>query len=374
MLADHYPVDISRASVRAGTVIFDALGHVAIVYKVDDDGVVHYIDAHPDNSLTRGVFGSDIERSDPASGGGFLRWRPQTLVGARKGKNGSLHGGTLMLARNDQLPDWSDAQYYGTGRLRHSDWRKARFEVDGEEIDYYTYVRLRLAPNGYRFDPIMEVSRRVSTLCEELRQRVDAVDAAVRAGMPNRPQPARLPPNIYVTHGDWEAYATPSRDAQLKILFVRLREDVERLLAMHAATSRLISYSGADLRADLKQTYDNETSACTITYTRTDGSKRTLSFAEIKDRLFLMSFDPHHCVERRWGAVSPDELKTCPDGALKRAWYDAQQRLRNQTVRTIGDRMDFTLDDLRRQARESSDEVGEDDVPVIEVASLFGSH
>ncbi|MFN3868392.1 MAG: hypothetical protein ACK4MF_04925 [Hyphomicrobiaceae bacterium] len=372
MLADHYPVDVTRAGIRAGTVIFDALGHVGIVSNVDDDGVIHYIDAHPDNSLTRSVFGSDIERSGPDTGGGFLRWRPQTLIGARKDKQGRLYGGLLVLARDEQLPDWSDAQYYGTASPRPRDWREARFELDGEKLDYYSYVRLRLAAHGYRFDPILEVRNRVRTLCRELHQRVAAVDAAVLAGMPRRPQPPRLPSNIYITQGDWETYATPSRDAQLKVLFVNLREDIERFITMSAGQSRFIRYEGASLRADLKQAYEQEAAACNITYTRTDGSQRTLTFAEIKERLFLMSFDPHHCVELRWGASSTEELSTCPDGKLKRVWYEAQQRLRNQTVRTIGDRMDFTLDDLHRQARESSDVVGEDEPPVIEIASLLG--
>ena len=115
MLPDHYPVDIARSSIRAGTVIFDALGHVNIVYKVTEDGLVHFIDANPDNSISRGVFGSDIDRAGPETGAGFLRWRPQALVDARKGKDGRLHGGKLVLARNDELADWSDVQYFGTG-------------------------------------------------------------------------------------------------------------------------------------------------------------------------------------------------------------------------------------------------------------------
>ena len=123
----------------------------------------------------------------------------------------------------------------------------------------------------------------------------------------------------------------------------------------------------------IRDSYDLEAGACTITYTRTDGSPQSLSFGELKKRLFLMSFDPHHCVERRWGATSTEELRTCPDDGLKQAWYEAQQRLRNQTVRTIGDRMNFTIEDLRRQARESSDEVGDDEPPVIEIASLLGA-
>ena len=95
-----------------------------------------------------------------------------------------------------------------------------------------------------------------------------------------------------------------------------------------------------------------------------------MGFEEVKRRLFKMSFDPHHCVERRWGADDPAELKSCTDGSLKTSWYNAQQRLRNQLVRTIGDQMDFSLEDLNRQAREDSD-VGENEPPSISVADVL---
>ena len=64
-----------------------------------------------------------------------------------------------------------------------------------------------------------------------------------------------------------------------------------------------------------------------------------------------MSFDPYQCVERRWGATDPRELATCPDGATKRAWYAAEQNLRNQIDRTYEAEMDFTLDELGRPVR-----------------------
>jgi hypothetical protein len=60
-----------------------------------------------------------------------------------------------------------------------------------------------------------------------------------------------------------------------------------------------------------------------------------------------MSFDPYHCVERRWGATDANELSTCRDGLLKREWYAAEQNLRNQIDRTYDAQMDFTLDELR---------------------------
>jgi hypothetical protein len=50
-------------------------------------------------------------------------------------------------------------------------------------------------------------------------------------------------------------------------------------------------------------------------------------------------------VERRWGAAGA-ELASCRDGARKRRWYDAEQRLRNQIDRTYETRMDFALEEL----------------------------
>ena len=100
---------------------------------------------------------------------------------------------------------------------------------------------------------------------------------------------------------------------------------------------------------------------------RSDGSEKRLSFAEVERRLFALSFDPHHCVERRWGAQDPEELATCSDAADKRAWYEAEQRLRNQPDRTYDVRMGFTLADLKRGVAGS----GIDQPPDIDVPALL---
>lgn len=374
LLPDHYPVKVDRASIRAGTVMFDPLGHIAVVYKVTDDGNVHFIDAHPDNSLTRGVYGSEIERSGPESGSGFRNWRPQKLVGAKRLEGGILSGGEVQLAADKELPDWSDEQYYGNGNgaTKPAQWQDAKFTFEGDAIDYYGFVRMRLAKPGFRYNPIEEVATKVDLLCKEIGYRVDAVKIAIDAGIHQRPQPARLPKNIYVTQGYWETYSTPSRDAQLKSMFRSLREDIARYIALHAQGSKLVVYAGSDLRGDIMAAYNTAAAKCTTTYIKSDGKPQTMGFEEVKRRLFKMSFDPHHCVERRWGADDPAELKSCTDGSLKTSWYNAQQRLRNQLVRTIGDRMDFSLEDLNRQAREDSD-VGENEPPSISVADVLVS-
>ena len=79
------------------------------------------------------------------------------------------------------------------------------------------------------------------------------------------------------------------------------------------------------------------------------------------------SFDPHHCPELRWGARDPEELASCLGDPVKRAWYAAQDRLRNQIKRTYGEAMGWTLDQL--QDRQLDIEI--DQAPVVETRSLF---
>lgn len=361
-LADHYPVAITRDSVRAGTVVFDPDGHVAIVYKVTEDGRVHYIDAHPDNSLTRGLFDREFGRAVPPMGAGFKRWRPQRLVGARRSDDGTLSGGNIVLAKDSELPDWSDEQFFGTERPRPSLWSDARFMIDGQTYAFHDYVRFKLAFRGFKYDPLDEVRTRVRQLCRELSYRNASVNTAIRDGINRRPQPSRLPNNIYATSGDWEAYSTPSRDARIKAGFEQLREEIERFIEHHEAGRDVLAYIGSDLRADLLAAYREEAAACTITYVNSVGKPVTLGFDEIKRRLFKLSFDPHHCIERRWGAVSSDELRSCEDDALKTSWYVAQARLRHQTTRTYGERMGWTLAELKRKDLD----IGVDEPPDVD--------
>ena len=367
LLPDHYPVKISRDSIKPGTIIYDPHGHLAVVYKVTPEGRIHFIDAHPDNSLTRGVYGKAYKRDVPAVGAGFKRWRPQTLVGATQRADGSYQGGRFVLAADKDLSDWSDEQFFGTEANRPKTWNLGRFVHQGESLEYYEYVRKRLANANFRYDPVEETRSMVRVLCEDLKYRVDAVNAAIKARIHLRSQPERLPDNIYGTSGDWEVYSTPSRDARLRTAFKELRDEVARFLDLAAAGSKRLAYTGKDIRLDLREVYTREANACTFSYTRSNGTQKQLSFADIATRLPLLSFDPHHCVERRWGAHDAEELSTCRDGADKADWYAAQQRLRNQIDRTYDVRMNFSLADLRRKAPGS----GVNDPPAFDVMALL---
>ncbi len=340
---DFYSPALDAKGIRPGTTIYDPNGHLAVVYRVERDGRIHYIDAHPDNSLTRGYYDLRFVRASPGMGAGFKNWRPLHLQNARR-LDGVLFGGKVTLAANAAIPDFALTQYYGTGP-RPENWRSGAFMLQCKRLDYYDYVRAALSGGSLNFDPVREVADMVASNCADLGYRAEAVDMALAAGLQNRPQPERLPSNIYGTDGDWETYSTPSRDARLKTAFRNLRDMAGRFLKLWRARDPSLTYRGANLAADMLQAHDSVAAACRIGYSRSDGSRVMLGYEEARQRLFRMSFDPYHCVEARWGALGT-EAASCRDGATKRAWYVAEQRLRNQTDRTYEARMDFSLREL----------------------------
>src|SRR5665213_1332020 len=346
---DLYSPAISVKSIHPGTLIYDPNGHVATIYRVDPDGRINYIDAHPDNSLTRGFYDIRFVRSRPGMGAGFKNWRPITLVGATRRSDGVYVGGHDVLPPNKNIADFSETQFFGTGARPAADssWAIGGFALAGENMDYYDYVRAVLAGGKLEFDPVKEVHDMVDSNCADLHYRGEAVDLAIAAGLQNQSQPERLPANIYGTEGDWETYSSPSRDARLKTAFKELRDQAQRFVKMYQAGDKKLVYQGSDLVADLIATYDREAAVCQISYTRSDGSKVNFGYETARHRLFLTSFDPYQCIERRWGATDPAELSTCRDGERKQAWYLAEQNLRNQLDRTYDAQMDFTLDELR---------------------------
>jgi hypothetical protein len=345
---DFYSPAINAKSIRPGTIIYDPNGHLAVIYQIDPDGRIHYIDSHPDNSLTRGFYDERFVRARPGMGAGFKNWRPQTLKGATRRADGVYVGGHVTLPANKDIADYSETQFFGTGKRPQSDsgWGSGPFVLNGEMLNYYDYVRAKLAGGKLEFDPVREVRDMVESNCNDLHYREDAVNLAIAAGLQNQQQPRRLPPNIYGTEGDWELYSTPSRDARLKTAFRELRERTARFVRMWHTHDKKLKYTGHDLIADLIATYDAQAAKCTISYTKTDGSTVRFGYEDARKRLFAMSFDPYHCIEHRWGASSPAELATCRDNATKRAWYRGEQKLRNQLDRTYDARMDFTLAEL----------------------------
>lgn len=346
---DFYPVKISRDSVKPGTVLYDPNGHVTMIYKVTDDGKVYYIDAHPDNSLTSGSFSIKFVRSHPGQGAGFKNWRPLKLVGAQQNSQGYYVGGKIVGVPNSEIADYSVEQFFGSTPNTAGDWTESKYSIDGKNMGYYDYVRQRLAKGELRINPVDDYRSTLADLCMTVKDRVNAVDIAIKAGMQDKAHPSRLPENIYGTDGDWETYSTPSRDAQLKVSFRDLIDQADQYIKKLDAGDPQIVYAGnaQQLIRDLIDVYKKDSQACELAYVNSAGRSVTLNLEDIRARLFQISFDPYNCIELRWGA-SGDELATCGDSAEKRLWYKREQQLRNQHIRRYDIRMDFTVDDLAR--------------------------
>ncbi len=359
---DFYSVRIDRRQIRPGTVIYDPAGHVAVVYRVEADGRIRYLDAHPDSTISRSVYGDKFARARPGSGAGFKNFRSLKLV------NGVVTANAL-----NEISGYSEEQYFGTetggAAVPDAGWRRARFVIGGNAFSFQDFVRTRLAVGTLKFRPLDELKNGMDSLCGDIRDRVTAIDTALASGLQHAAHPERLPMNIYGTFGPWEEYASPSRDARLKTGFVELRRRVKQMVEMHRRGDSRIEYSGRDLMSDLRTVYQETARSCNVSYRRSDGSNVRLGYDEVVKRLFALSFDPHHCVERRWGARSAEELSTCVgDSSEKQAWYRAEQRLRNQIERTYEIRMDFSLDDLERRVPGS----GVDQAPSVDLRAYLG--
>ncbi len=344
--SDFYSPQIDRNSIRPGTVIYDPAGHVAIIYSVEPDGRLLYLDAHPDNSITRGSFGRKFVRSRPGQGAGFKNWRPLQLVDATQAPDGEWIGGQIVPKSDARISDFSTTQFYGTNPGPGGDWKRARFTWQGTDYNFYDYLRHALSTATLRYDPLNELALMIRGLCTDLNDRAVSVVLAINQGIHRKMHPMRLPLNIYGSQGEWENYSTPSRDARLKTSYRETFERVQEFVRLFDARDPSLDYSGSNLRQDLAQVWERESSACQISYHNSLGVNVSLNVQTIIQRLYNLSFDPYDCIERRWGATEPSELVGCGNDAEKEAWYRALRKLRNQSERTYDLRMDYTRAEL----------------------------
>ena len=323
--SDFYSPALQPGSIRPGTVIYDTNAHVGIVYRVDDAGRIYYMDAHPDFTISRSVYGPQFGQSPAALGGGLKNWRPQQLQGAHL-ENGAFVGGHYGLARNSQIRDFSLVQYLGTESSETPRWR-----YRGAALGYYEYARVAVSGGRTDFNPVYELQATMGTLCNDLNDRAQAVNQAVANGISARLHPSEIPPNIYSSDDtEWEAYATPARDARLRAAFVAFRRELSRMIGQWLNRDARVAYDGIDLKSDLLAAYDRQSKACTITILTSDKHPLALGFDDLSRRLFAMSFDPYHCVELRWGEdINNGSGPACPDQAGKRRWYASEQQARH---------------------------------------------
>jgi hypothetical protein len=140
---DFYSPRLRPGAIRPGTAIYDTNGHVVIVYEVTADGRILYMDAHPDESVTRSAYGPQIPQSVAGLGGGFKNFRPLKLVGAVRRPDGTYLGGHIVVARNDEIADFSLEQY--RGNVGDGDGPTASFAFNDARFDIFGYVHAALS-------------------------------------------------------------------------------------------------------------------------------------------------------------------------------------------------------------------------------------
>jgi hypothetical protein len=328
MPSDFYSPALRPGSIRPGTVIYDPNGHVGIVWQVDASGRIFYMDAHPDFTVSRSVYGAQFGQSPARLGGGLKNWRPLRLVGARRMGRYWI-GGHIVMTRQRDIPDFSLVQYRGTDG-------QGIFAYGGVRLGFYEYVRAAVSGGKTDYNPVYELQATMRTLCNDLNDRAQAVQQAVANGIAARPHPAGLPDNIYMTDdGIWEAYATPARDSRLRAAFVQFRRDLARMIDLWRMRDPRIVYDGQFLRDDLLRAYDAQSDACRIVFLTDDGrgDKRpvTMTFDGMARHLLAMSFDPYMCEALRWG-----DPAGCAEDAETRRWYGIEAPMRAEIGRDEG--------------------------------------
>ncbi|MBC7712978.1 MAG: hypothetical protein H7177_06550 [Rhizobacter sp.] len=324
LFRDTYPVTISRASIKPGTVLYDPNGHVAVVFEVTPNGKVHLIDAHPDNSLTSITYGEKFTQTNVEIGGGFSNWRPFTA------------DGSIVATPNSQLPDYGLEQFD----------RKKDFVVNGATMDFHEYVRNKLSLGTLTYHPVEELTELMSELCHDVKERGMSVALAINAGIAGQNHPDKLPANIYGTDGDWENFSTPSRDARLKASIREGRALMTKMIQGEKTKNPAIVYEGLDIVSDLKATYAESSTKCAVDVKKSNGQIQSLTLDTVLKSIYKLSFDPYHCAELRWGMMDLESLKSCNSSKEKMEWYQAEQGLRNLIDRDYSAKMDYSLKEL----------------------------
>ena len=325
LFRDTYPINISKNSIKAGSVLYDPNGHIAIVYEVSKTGKIHLIDAHPDNSLSNITYGEKFSRTAIEIGGGFSNWRPFSLANSE-----------VKATPNEELADYSIEQFQ----------KSDNYIFMGRTMNFYDYVRNKLSEGVLIYRPIQELTEILEEICNDVKERNLSVVGATTAGIQNQNHPDKLPANIYGTDGDWETHSSPSRDARIKASIREGRNVVDKMIKGYKDSDSAILYDGVDLAGDLVKAYNKSTKKCNIEIKKTNGQLYSFNLHDVFVNIYKFSFDPYHCVELRWGLTDPESFKSCAQSKEKIDWYNAEQGLRNKIDRDYSMKMDFNLDEL----------------------------
>jgi hypothetical protein len=308
---DMYPVRVDKSSIKPGTIYYDPSGHAGMVYKVDDNGVIHTLNANPESTIGRSRFNSNSFKwgANSKHGGGFKRFRP--IVS---------DGGYYRLASNHEISDYSLEQY------------------QYPPTTYYDFIAERMDTN---LTPTQELDDTLKELCGRVNAKTKSIASAFDSGLTQQ-SIDKLPENIYGAEGSWEVYSSPGSDLRLNGTLADATSKVYKAIKENPSLKHEL--------AAIFSKHENS-NACKFTYKNSLGQPVNLSLRDIFSRSYQFSFDPYHCPELRMGApLGSPEMQSCNSDGTKIRWYKAQSTLRNRTERDETLFTGFSLEQLEQNA------------------------
>jgi len=119
---------------------------------------------------------------------------------------------------------------------------------------------------------------------------------------------------VFQAGGQWEDFSTPNRDLRLLIAMDAVQDFPDKIVRSPDDYKLPMLQSPEKVKKNLEALLAKKTNELSISYTRSNGSKQTLTIAEILKRkeAFEMAYNPNDGPEIRWGAPEKsDERSTC---------------------------------------------------------------
>ena len=227
---DFYSPKIQPGSIRPGTAIYDINGHVGLVYDIAPDGRILYMDAYPDEHVSRSAYGLQFGQSPAELGGGFKNFRPLKLVGAIRTQDGNYIGGTVVLASNAEIPDYSLEQYRGNIPRANADGPGAKFVYNGIPLGLFEYARAAMSKGGFAFNPVYEMKASMVSICHDAQEQ------------------------------------TPESMVHAQNTLANLRHDLSDMISLWEKRDLRIVYDGRSLKETLWTIYSDGVQACAMRY------------------------------------------------------------------------------------------------------------
>ena len=292
-----YPVPLSPAALRPGTVYVDPFGHTLILIgwqtpSADGSRVLLAIDAQPGGFVTLKRFWPGYFVFAPSgshAGAGFKAFRP-----ARRREGWSVFPTNAEL----ELEPVGAPLSYEQSSLNSA--------------EFHDRMQALLAPVPR--DPVVVYREHLETIHRMFLSRADVTNRAHQwiAGHPHEVIAMPRGSGVFATTGPWEDLSTICRDLRLFVA-VNIVRDFPALLQRSPEQFRTRGTPGESLAA-VHAMQHSLAGSMEVRYVGSDGETRHRNVADlVGDPGFLShGYNPNDCPERRWGEPS---TVACPQEA-----------------------------------------------------------